>query len=234
MMGTGPRAAKDAVRRQVWDCLEQAHAAPGGAHGRIPAFVGAQAAADRLAALPLWVQAQVIKVVPDHAQEPVRTRALADGKTVYMAVPKLASTHPFVHLGPAAPTAQPGQVAGQPVSLDQMHPVDLIICGSVAVNRDGARLGKGAGYADLEIALLYEAGLITPATMIVTTVHPLQVLNQALPQTRHDATIDLIVTPDHTITCTRPRHSTEIYWDDLTPHQIAAIPILQALQPPPR
>ena len=47
----------------------------------------------------------------------------------------------------------------------------------MAVNRDGTRLGKGPGYSDLEVALLAEAGLIGPATVIVTTVHPLQVLD---------------------------------------------------------
>ena len=38
--------------------------------------------------------------------------------------------------------------------------MDLVICGSVAVNRQGARVGKGGGFADLEFALLVEAGLI--------------------------------------------------------------------------
>ena len=47
----------------------------------------------------------------------------------------------------------------------------MVVCGSVAVNRRGARLGKGAGYSDIEVALLQEAGLIGPSTVIVTTVH---------------------------------------------------------------
>jgi hypothetical protein len=38
------------------------------------------------------------------------------------------------------------------------------------VNRTGARLGKGAGDSDIEIALLTGAGLIGPGTVIVTTV----------------------------------------------------------------
>ena len=51
----------------------------------------------------------------------------------------------------------------------------------MAVNRDGVRLGKGAGYSDLEVALLQEAGLIDRDTTIVTTVHALQVVDIALP-----------------------------------------------------
>ncbi|WP_309436916.1 5-formyltetrahydrofolate cyclo-ligase, partial [Bacillus paralicheniformis] len=80
------------------------------------------------------------------------------------------------------------------VGVDELQPIDVVICGSVAVNRDSARLGKGAGYADIEVALLHEAGLITPATVIVTTVHPLQIVDGDLPETSHDFRVDLVVT----------------------------------------
>ena len=62
--------AKDAVRTQVWDALTRARAAQPTVHGRIPAFVGAQAAADRLAELPAWKDARIIKAVPDRAELP--------------------------------------------------------------------------------------------------------------------------------------------------------------------
>ena len=57
-------------------------------------------------------------------------------------------------------------------------------------------LGKGAGYSDIEVALLAEAGLISERTMIATTVHDLQVLDEDLPEQVHDFRVDLIVTPD--------------------------------------
>jgi 5-formyltetrahydrofolate cyclo-ligase len=47
------------------------------------------------------------------------------------------------------------------VAVGELRPVDLVVCGSVAVNRSGVRLGKGGGYADLELALLVEAGLVS-------------------------------------------------------------------------
>ena len=48
-----------------------------------------------------------------------------------------------------------------------------LVCGSsVAVNRQGARVGKGGGFSDLEFALLVEAGLIGTNTIVATTVHP--------------------------------------------------------------
>ena len=46
------------------------------------------------------------------------------------------------------------------VSINKMQAIDLIVCGSVAVNERGARLGKGAGYSDIEMALLTEAGVL--------------------------------------------------------------------------
>lgn len=229
--------AKDSARAQVWDALAREQAAQPNVHGKIPAFLGADIAADRLADLPVWKHAQVVKAVPDRAQLPVRARALAEGKIVYMAVPKLATEQPFRLLDPRHLTVPPDQAAahevamqvGQPVGVEEMHPVDLVICGSVAVNRHGTRLGKGAGYADLEVALLAEAGLLTDATTIVTPVHPLQVLDQDLPETRHDFRVDLIVTPDEVITCTPPRRPAGIYWADLPARKINAIPVLQRL-----
>jgi 5-formyltetrahydrofolate cyclo-ligase len=182
--------AKDAVRERIWMLLERQRAAPPGVHGNIPAFYGAASAADRLAELPMWTKAQVVKAVPDKPQLPARIRALADGKLVYMAVPRLAEARPFNLLDPAtltvpvteAATSRVAAVVARTIGVEEMLPVDLIICGSVAVDRRGVRLGKGAGYSDIEFALLQEAGLIGPQTTIVTTVHPLQVVDEDLPE----------------------------------------------------
>src|SRR5690606_41021691 len=73
---------KRAVREHVWALLEEHRAAPAGVHGRIPAFFGAEKAADRLAELPEWQSAKIVKAVPDTAQQPVRARALDEGKLV--------------------------------------------------------------------------------------------------------------------------------------------------------
>lgn len=230
--------AKHAIRERVWARLDQERAVhPPGAHGRIPNFVAADAAADRLRQLPVWHESRVIKAVPDKPQQPVRARALKDGKLVYMAVPRLAAESPFYELDPArlampfdeAASSKVAAAVAPTVGLDGMRPVDLIVCGSVAVNRTGARLGKGAGYSDIEVALLHQAGLIGPDTTIVTTVHALQVLDEPLPETAHDFRVDVIVTPDEVITCA-PRHRPHgILWDDLSLDKIAAIPVLAEL-----
>jgi 5-formyltetrahydrofolate cyclo-ligase len=104
--------------------------------------------------------------------------------------------------------------------------------GSVAAGEDGARLGKGGGFADLEFALAEAAGLIGPHTVLVTTVHELQVRAAGMiPLTGHDVPVDLIFTPERIIDC-RPRHGPRaaagIRWEDLTEEKIAAIPLLAA------
>jgi len=227
---------KDAVRRRVWALLEHRSAVHGEAQGRIPNFVGAQAAADRLAQHPVWGDTRVITTVPDRPQLPVRVRALADSKLVYMAVPRLAEDLPFYELDPRTLPVGPEQAAAREwvasyapqVGVEQMRPVDLVVCGSVAVNREGVRIGKGAGYTDIEIGLLQEAKLLLAHAVIVTTVHPLQVVDEALPETGHDFRVDLIVTPEELIECRPTRRPPGILWDDLEPGTIAAIPWLAA------
>jgi hypothetical protein len=41
----------------------------------------------------------------------------------------------------AGPPASPAR-AGRRIGVAELHPVDLVVCGSVAVNREGARVGK--------------------------------------------------------------------------------------------
>src|SRR5439155_18174164 len=95
-------AAKAVLREEVWAAPTAARVARfPGADGRIPNFVGAEAAAQRLRETPAWRRARTLKSNPDSAQLPVRQRALEDGKTVYMAVPRLAEPDPFFLLDPA-------------------------------------------------------------------------------------------------------------------------------------
>jgi 5-formyltetrahydrofolate cyclo-ligase len=229
---------KQAIRERVWALLERAGAARfPGARGRIPNFAGSEAAAERLAALPAWKRARVVKANPDAPQLPVRARALAEGKVVYMAVPRLREKKPFILLdpqrlkeAPRRPASIRGAAAvGRKVSIDEMPPVDLVVCGSVAVNRKGVRVGKGGGFSDLEFALLVEAGLIGKQTLLVTTVHPLQVLDEELPETDHDFRVGLIITPDEVISCRRARRPPGILWEHLDDEKVTAIPVLTSL-----
>jgi 5-formyltetrahydrofolate cyclo-ligase len=204
-------AAKAALRERVWAAMSAARVArfPGAA-GRIPNFTGAEAAAERLRGLPEWQDARTLKANPDSAQLPVRQRALEDGKTVYMAVPRLAGAEPFFALDPDHLSESPRKAASisgaarsaRKVMLAELSPVDLVVMGCVAVGEDGARLGKGGGFADLEFALAGAAGLIGPGTVAVTTVHEIQLQPAgAIPLSAHDVPVDLVITPDRVIDC---------------------------------
>ncbi|HEY1698874.1 MAG TPA: 5-formyltetrahydrofolate cyclo-ligase [Trebonia sp.] len=236
-------AAKAALRDETWSALSAAKVArfPGAA-GRIPNFTGAEKAAELLRSLPAWQEAATVKANPDSPQLPVRQRALEDGKTVYMAVPRLAEPEPFFALDPGHLADKPRKAASisgatrsaRRVTLDELTPVDLVVMGSVAVGEDGARLGKGGGFADLEFALASAAGMIAADTVIVTTVHELQVRPAGeIPLTGHDVPVDFVVTPDRVIDCRAragKRPETGIEWADLTEEKIAAIPLLSTLR----
>ena len=239
-MNAGSDPAKQAIRESVWQALIENKAARfPGARGRIPNFVGSERAASQLAALPQWQAAEALKCNPDSPQLAVRKLALEQGKLVYMAAPKLAAEKPFIELDPERLTVKPHHAAsikgafayGRPVGLDEMEPIDLLVCGSVAVSAEGSRLGKGGGYSDLEFGLAVEAGLITGATTIVTTVHPLQVIDGGIPMTVHDIPLQFFATPDGLVECEgrfdRPRG---VYWDRLPDEKIDEIPVLIELR----
>lgn len=231
---------KREVRERVWALLERRGVARfPGARGRIPNYVGAERAAELLASLPGWREARVVKANPDAPQLPVRARALAEGKRVYMAVPRLAEDRPFLLLDPPRLRVPPRGAAsirgaarhGRPVLVEEMERVDLVVCGTVAVNRQGVRVGKGGGYSDLELALLAEAGLVDGDTTLATTVHPLQVLDEELPETAHDFRVHRVVTPEQVIRTGARRRPRGILWDHLHPEKIAAVPALARLSP---
>jgi len=232
--------AKADLREEVWQALTKAGAARfPGADGRIPNFTGAEGAAERLRHTEVWHGAQTLKANPDAPQWPVRQRALEDGKLVFMAVPRLAGPEPFFLLDPAhlagsaraASSIKGATKSARPVGLDELSPVDLVVAGCVAVGADGARLGKGGGFSDLEFALASEAGLIGPDTAVVTTVHELQVRPPGvIPVSEHDVYVDFVITPERVIACHPPRARRRghpgLRWDELTDEKIAAIPLL--------
>jgi 5-formyltetrahydrofolate cyclo-ligase len=234
---------KDRLRSDVWTELEQTGAARGNPFGHIPSFKGAEAAAARLAGLPVWQRARVIKCNPDSAQIPVRLRALQEGKKLYMAVPRLAQESCFVELTAEALQAKGVDLAtaathqgatkhGRLVGFEEMEPIDLVVVGCVAVARDGGRTGKGAGFADLELGMLRQFGLIGPDTPIVATVHPVQVVEPVrLPMQSHDWALTWIVTPEEVIETQVNRPQPEgLIWERIQPDQLETIPVLRRLR----
>jgi 5-formyltetrahydrofolate cyclo-ligase len=156
-----------------------------------------------------------------------------------MALPRLRSEKLFLELDPNKLNCSPYLASsikgaakfGRPVGLDEVRKIDLIVCGSVAVNRKGARVGKGGGYSDLEFALLTEENRIGPKIPVVTSVHPLQIVAEAIPMIEHDIPLTAIITPEEVISIEsslpRPKG---IYWNMLPQEKIDEIPVLKAKQ----
>ncbi len=233
---------KDDLRERIWDSLDSEGIArfPFPPHGRIPNFADASDAADRLADTDAWATADTLKCNPDAPQLPVRRQALRDGKTLYMAVPRLSEPEPFLRLAPDevddiddATTVSGSAKHGVPVDPEAMPHIDLIVAGSVAVDEAGNRVGKGEGFSDLEFAVLRGFDRVSDDTTVATTVHDTQVVEDGdIEPDRHDVPLDLVVTPTQTIdtdvVASRPDG---LYWDDIGEAKIAEIPVLQRLQP---
>jgi len=167
--------------------------------GRIPNFIGAEAAAEKLRRLEEWKKAKVVFVNPDSPQRKVRENTLKDGKILIMASPRLKKG--FILINPAdvkgkehfASTIKGAFEYG--VEVQDFPKPDLVVEGSVAVDLRGYRLGKGGGYGDMEITTLKRLFGEIP---VVTTVHDMQVV-EAVPFEEKDEKVSIIVTPTKVI-----------------------------------
>eukprot|EP00249_Psilotum_nudum_P012995 c24092_g1_i2 orf=235-1080(+) len=173
-------AWKWAIRNRIWDLLERENIAhfPRPVHHRIPNFVGAAAAAAKLASLPAFQAAKCVKVCPDSPQKQVRFLVLTGRKKLLTPQPRLRTGF-FSELeavalpgGALHEACTPAGAAkyGKPLGLDARIKVDLIVIGSVAVDpKTGARLGKGEGFAELEYGMLRYMGAIDDSTLVATS-----------------------------------------------------------------
>ena len=228
---------KDAARASVWKALgaERVARFPFPIEGRIPNFRGAEAAAKRLFELPPWRDAKSLKINPDSPQKPVREEALRRGITYYMPTPRLKSG--FRKFDPkrippdkygAAAALSTSERWGELVPLEALPRFDAIVAGSVAVTRDGRRCGKGAGYSDIEFAILREHG--HPPAPVATTVHPLQIVDD-FPVHNTDLPLYAIVTPDAAAMVEHPRPAPAgIDWSRLSDSDLEDMPVLKELR----
>jgi len=189
------------LRQEIWSEMERLGIAvfPLPCRGRIPNFIGAEAAAEKLGRLEEWKKAKVVFVNPDSPQRKVRENALRDGKILIMASPRLKRGFILIH---------PADVRGKEhfastikgafrygVEVQDFPKPDLIVEGSVAVDMHGHRLGKGGGYGDVEIKTLKR---MFGAIPIVTTIHDIQVV-EIVPFEEKDEKVSIIVTPTRVI-----------------------------------
>lgn len=189
--------SKDQIRMNIWKLMEQKGIAafPKPVYHRIPNFIGAEKAAQILRNLPEYKKAKVIFCNPDSPQRSVREMTLKDGKILVMATPRLK--HGFLVIAPEttigkerfASTIRGAFKYGKETT-DFPKP-DLIVTGSVAVDEDGNRLGKGRGYGDREVKMIKAKFGKAP---VATTIHDVQLVDYA-PSTPQDEKVDVIVMP---------------------------------------
>jgi len=230
---------KQEIRKKIWNLFEEKNIStfPRPVHGRIPNFIGANVAAEKLNELSIWKKARIIKSNPDSPQKWVRQEALKHGKTVYMAVPRLKEDECFLKINPRkissinqASTIKGAFKYGKKVHPDKMDIIDVIIIGSVAVNKKGAKIGKGGGFSDIEYAIGKEFDIVSENTPTISTVHPLQIVDFELPMEGHDVPLDYIVTRDKIIkTNTSYVKPKGINWN-IIGDKINEIPLLQKLK----
>ncbi len=179
---------KEILRKSVYDSIFYGGFSnrPNGDYGKIPDFKGSDIAAQILAKTEEWKKSKTIFVSPDSAQTPVRYLALKDNKNLIMASPNLEH-------------GKEGALKYKTDNDSTHHlSVDLLVEGSVAVDREGHRIGKGKGYGDREIADLLERKLIKATTPLATTIHPLQLVD-FVPTEDHDQKLNMLVTTEEII-----------------------------------
>lgn len=235
----GRNPGKDAVRHDIWNRLEEAGIAIGPAWSMIPNFAGADVAAWRLGQLDAWKAARTVKTNPDHAQTPIRIRALYEGKTVYTPVPYLTKQFPYLRLDPQAlaekdvsfelaATPQGFMQHGEKLEFEEIEPLDFCVVGSVAVGRTG----KGAGFADLETGIFRELGVVAADTPMATSIHSLQLVpDEIVVIESHDTPLDYIATESELIeTGNGMPRPMGVAWDKVRQDQFDTIPFLASLR----
>ncbi|MFQ5940596.1 MAG: 5-formyltetrahydrofolate cyclo-ligase [Nitrososphaerales archaeon] len=230
---------KQEIRKYVWDELESKDIAtfPRPVYGRIPNFKGANGAASNLVELDEFKKAKTLKVNPDAPQRSIRYLTLCNLKLLVMPPPRLRSY--LILLDPKmipknefyrASSISGAFAYSKPLALDAKFTIDFIVMGSVAVSRDGARIGKGEGYAELEYAVLKNIGAISDKVPVATTVHNIQLVDD-IPSEDHDVPIDIIITPNRIIrTKTRLPKPEGVIWKKVTDEMLSKMPILRELK----
>ncbi|KAK2587147.1 hypothetical protein KPH14_002905 [Odynerus spinipes] len=235
---------KHSFRSKIWDYMTKNDLVnfPFSIRNRIPNFKDAAKAAQHLAELEEFKKAKVIKINPDKPQEPVRFLALEANKEILVPIPRLRSGL-FLHVTPVAgmskkelralSTIRGLKQAGKPLGIDSNIKVDLVVLGSVCVDRKGYRLGKGEGFADLEFAMMVRMGAVTENTTVVTTVHDCQIVDDLPTQLfkEYDVLVDIIITPTQTIVVEKKsKKYCGIIWEMLSQRKLTSMPVLTQLK----
>ncbi|XP_023244890.1 methenyltetrahydrofolate synthase domain-containing protein [Copidosoma floridanum] len=210
---------------------------------RIPFFNGYDEATKRLTELNEYKEAKLLMISPDKPQESVIIASLQQKKEVLIPRPRLLSGL-FYRVKSAAdlPEEEAKDVVVRydikqvqtPINFHSKDlKVDMLVLGSVCVNKAGYRIGEGEGFVDLEYAILSKMKAVDENTIIVTTVHDCQILDD-LPNELfepHDVAVDVIITPTQTIVVNpKLKRPNDIIWSNISEKRLERIPILKEIK----
>jgi 5-formyltetrahydrofolate cyclo-ligase len=169
--------SKDELRQHVWNLLEERGLArfPKPCKGRIPNFAGSEKACMRLEELSEFSAGKCIFSAPDYVLTRARELVIQNEKTLAVATPHMKK---FLELSniPETHVKQASSIGGfEKFGKKLGTRIDLIVQGSVAVDRKGNRIGKGSGYGDREFHILGSLNMLRPKAKVVTIVHEEQV-----------------------------------------------------------
>jgi len=230
---------------QTWKKLRQEKCCIGynNIFNRIPNFVGSDKAADLLAETEEFKKCNHIKVNIDRSQDAVKMHVLSAGKTLYLPPAKESSAlcTKIIECPSDVDEDTKKKIIKtsslkenrQEINLEDNIKLDMIVIGSVVVSRDGYRLGRGNGFVDLDIGILIQTGVITPETLIVTTVHDHQVVDNLELHLfkKNDTPVDIIATPTEIIRVSkRLTRPTGISWEILSERRLKIVPVLQKIK----
>lgn len=241
---------KRTFRLETWQKIKEQKLSPVrrfnsfGMFNKIPYLVGVDKAAELLAETEEFKKSNSIKVNIDLAQEQVKLEVIKAGKTL-LVPPSHKSTNVYARVKNCDPAEldlaaqkkiiklQGDEDTFEEIDINNTEKIDMVVVGSYAVSRTGQRIGKGNGYVDLDIGILTHLGCLTKDTLIVTTVHDVQVYD-TLPENlfqSYDLPLDLIVTPTEVIRVSkRLTRPTGIEWNLLSSRRLEIVPVLKSIK----
>ncbi|KAL5282540.1 MTHFSD family protein [Megaselia abdita] len=212
---------------------------------QIPIFVDIEKANQLLAQTDEFKKATKIKINFDRPQNGIFVEALKADKTLFLSgdrksvalldkvdITSLKSENQEINEKSISEIFRSKNHKSE-VPLIEKIELDLVIIGSIAVGKDGRRIGNENGFNDLELGILTHIGAITDKTLIVTTVHDDQIVNDLKSDIfeKFDYPVDVIVTPTQVLKIEKRLPRPEgIYWELLKERRVIASPTLQHLK----
>jgi len=194
-----------------------------------PNFVGVEKASIRAAVLDEFIAAKVVMVNPGVAV--LSDTVLSQGKMLVSPAPGLRDDKVLQELVLNKQETVEGKryQKFQRKELDDKTKIDVLVVGSMLVDKTGRRIGKKLDQVGVEYVL---GGLHTQKLVVITIVHDCQVVEH-IPESMFsamDVPVDIIVTPSQVIRVKdrlpKPR---EILWNIVTENMLHNIPALKAV-----